>query len=55
MILRLKRSLISCHSDRFWIAMKKCDGLQLIVNRRDWLGSPANIKGTNKDATEYLC
>ena len=25
-----------------------------IVNRRDWLGSPANIKGTNKDAKIYV-
>ena len=34
--------------------MTKCDGLQPIVNRRDWLGSPANIKGTNKDAKIYV-
>ena len=33
--------------------MTKCDGLQPIVNRRDWLGSPASIKGTNKDAKIY--
>ena len=25
-----------------------------IVNRRDWLGSPANIKGTNKNAKIYV-
>ena len=25
-----------------------------IVNRGDWLGSPANIKGTNKDAEIYV-
>ena len=25
-----------------------------IVNRGDWLGSPANIKGTNKDAKIYV-
>ena len=25
-----------------------------IVNRRDWLGSPTNIKGTNKDAKIYV-
>ena len=23
---------------------------KIIVNREDWLGSPANVKGTNKDA-----
>ena len=27
---------------------------QTIVNRGDWLGSPANIKGTNKDAKIYV-
>ena len=26
----------------------------IIVNRGDWLGSPANIKGTNKDAEIYV-
>ena len=25
-----------------------------IVNRGDWLGSPANIKGTNKDAKIFV-
>ena len=25
-----------------------------IVNRGDWLGSPANSKGTNKDAKIYV-
>ena len=25
-----------------------------IVNRGDWLGSPANIKGTNKDPKIYV-
>ena len=25
-----------------------------IVNRGDWLGSPANIKGANKDAKIYV-
>ena len=34
--------------------MTECDGLQPIVNRRDWLGSPASIKGTNKDAKIYV-
>ena len=34
--------------------MTKCDGLQPIANRRDWLGSPANIKGTNKNAKIYV-
>ena len=27
---------------------------QTIVNREDWLGSPANIKETNKDAKIYV-
>ena len=27
---------------------------QTIVYRGDWLGSPANIKGTNKDAKIYV-
>ena len=26
----------------------------IIVNRGDWLGSTANIKGTNKDAKIYV-
>ena len=26
----------------------------IIVNRGDWLGSPANIRGTNKDAKIYV-
>ena len=34
--------------------MTKCDGLYPIVNGEDWLGSPANIKGTNKDAKIYV-
>ena len=29
-------------------------GVHIIVNRGDWLGSPANIKGTNKDAKIYV-
>ena len=28
--------------------------LQNIINGRDWLGPPANIKGTNKDAKIYV-
>ena len=30
------------------------EGTESIVNRGDWLGSPANIKGTNKDAKIYV-
>ena len=28
--------------------------MSIIVNREDWVGSPANIKGTNKDTKIYV-
>ena len=41
---------IKCRNDSF-IAPSKA---LVIVNRGDWLGSPANIKRTNKDAKIYV-
>ena len=40
-----------------WSYCKDCtrqEHSQTIANRGDWLGSPANIKGANKDAMIYV-
>ena len=46
------------HIYRVWGHLWKISTLTLkvlnIVNRGDWLGNPANIKGTNKDAKIYV-
>ena len=50
----LVRGRINCFYYKFLILLCCRSTSQSIVNRRDWLGSPANIKGTNKDAKIYV-
>ena len=41
--------------DRLWFRRRSShEPNQIIVNRGDWLWSPANIKGANKDAKIYV-
>ena len=53
--LQLQQQFEKAHKSYNTLALGLCIQISVnIVNRAEWLGSPATIKGVNKDAKTYV-